>query len=329
MTEDKNNFTDLALKYINHITTREEEEELLNILNRYPAYKSKFYNLVKTRALAFSSRIEANKQANFNQLTKRLRKDMFTYNYRKYVQNILLAVAVIVIAVGIGIMANMAVDKKIDHQLTETVIPFGSQCKVLLPDGTVAWLNSGSRLKYSQEFGTKTRDVYLTGEGYFEVAKNPDIPFLVHTQHIKLQVIGTTFNIRAYLEDPSTEINLIEGKVSVFSIENNQTVTLNPNERMIYTKRSRVMSIGKSNASEAALWTTGKLAFVDETIQEITNKLERKFDMQIILESEQLKHEIFSGSLDMNQPITDILDYLDVDKKYKKQYNGKRIVITN
>ena len=211
----------------------------------------------------------------------------------------------------------------------ETVVPLGSQAKMILPDGTVAWLNSGSTLKYNKLYGKHDREVQLTGEGYFQVTKDKTKPFLVHTNNIEVKVLGTVFNVRSYSDDSTVEVNLLEGKVDVSMIndKNSRTLTLHPDERMIYDKDSKTMLTGKVIASKSAQWTIGKLCFVDASVENITKELERKFDVQINIEANKMKNEFFSGSLDLNQPLNVILDYLDVDKKFTRTYNGKTIYI--
>ena len=119
-------------------------------------------------------------------------------------------------------------------------VPLGSQTKVILPDSSVVCLNSGSVLKYDPAFlRKKSREVYLIGEGYFEVQKNPEKPFIVHADDINVKVLGTVFNVRSYPEDSEIEVSLIKGKVNVFSAsETRDNVILASDEQLTYDKRS-------------------------------------------------------------------------------------------
>jgi ferric-dicitrate binding protein FerR (iron transport regulator) len=208
-------------------------------------------------------------------------------------------------------------------------VPLGSQAKIILPDGTIAWLNSGSTLKYSNLYGKKNREVLLSGEGYFEVTKDKSKPFFVHTNNIQVKVLGTVFNVRSYMNDRTVEVNLLEGKVDVSMLDNNSSkkLILIPNEKMIYNKNTKTMYSCKADAAKSAQWTIGKLCFVNSSLKDISKDLERKYNVKIILESDRVKNEIFSGSLDLNQPLKFILDYLDVDKKFTKTYNGQTVSI--
>lgn len=126
-----------------------------------------------------------------------------------------------------------------DTVLCQMEVPLGSQTKVVLPDGSVVCLNSGSVLKYDPAFvRNKNREVYLVGEGYFEVHKNTEKPFIVHTEDLNIKVLGTVFNIRAYKEEPNIEVALVEGKVNVFSqSEEKGNIVLRPNQRAVYDKK--------------------------------------------------------------------------------------------
>ena len=215
--------------------------------------------------------------------------------------------------------------------LCQMEVPLGSQTKVVLPDGSVVCLNSGSVLKYDPAFvRNKNREVYLVGEGYFEVHKNTEKPFIVHTEDLNIKVLGTVFNIRAYKEEPNIEVALVEGKVNVFSqSEEKGNIVLRPNQRAVYDKKTRVLFSDAVDAEAKALWTTGRLSFVNESLADIMKDVERRYNVHIIIEAESMKTEIFSGSISSKLSLDEILDYLDVDDKYKWMQNGNVITITD
>ena len=104
-------------------------------------------------------------------------------------------------------------------------------------------------------------------------------------------------------------------------------LTLHPNEKMVYNKKNNSMLIYSVDATRSAQWTIGKLCFVDASIEQIAKDLERKYDVKIKIESEKIKRELFSGSLNLNQPLKNILNYIDVDRKFEMTYIGKSIFI--
>ena len=176
----------------------------------------------------------------------------------------------------------------------------------------------------------KNRDVYLTGEGYFEVQKNQHKPFIVHTGDLNVKVLGTVFNVRAYTNESNVEIALVKGRVNVFSqSETIGNVVLNPNQRAVYDKKSRSLFSEDTDAEVAALWITGRLSFINTSLVDIMKELERHYNVRIIVESEHMKTEIFSGSINSKLSLEEMLDYLDVDNKYVWTRKDNVITITD
>ena len=147
---------------------------------------------------------------------------------------------------------------------------------------------------------------------------------------MNIKVLGTVFNIRAYKEEPNIEVALVEGKVNVFSqSEEKGNIVLRPNQRAVYDKKTRVLFSDAVDAEAKALWTTGRLSFVNESLADIMKDIERRYNVHIIIEAESMKTEIFSGSISSKLSLDEILDYLDVDDKYKWMQNGNVITITD
>jgi len=307
-----------------------EERILSELLKSNPEFKLKYEEMAKHHAISFTSTIEACKRSNYFNNIK------LVFNTKNhYIRYYLRIAAIIFFIITTSISSYFIFRENIfssDRMMSyKTIVPQGSQSKIILPDGTLVWLNSGSTLEYKNTYGKKNRDVILTGEGYFEVKKNPSKPFLVHTGNIQVKVLGTIFNVRSYIDEPSEEVDLLEGKINIY-FENKKSsdrLIMKPNEKMIYNKKSNSIHTCKVIASRSALWTTGKLSFVDASLEEIAKNLERRYDVKIIIRSSTVKDELFSGSLDLNQPIDKVLEYIDVDKKYIRIYNGKTIMIKN
>lgn len=112
--------------------------------------------------------------------------------------------------------------------------PLGARTKLYLPDGTLVWLNAGSKITYSQGFGMDNRQLSLEGEGYFEVVHNQDLPFEIHTHEVDLRVLGTKFNFKSYPDDEEVMVNLLEGKVALYNgMKSMSELFLSPNEKMV------------------------------------------------------------------------------------------------
>jgi transmembrane sensor len=334
MQDKKQQFEKLMLGHLSGNNSDNDNRLLLDILNSDPNYKVRYDEMVKTRAISLIPVIEAQKTSNYKLLLQVINTGLTFNSQPKFLQYFIRIAAIIIFVFSTSVSGYYIYTEftsRNNMMSYETIVPHGSQSKIVLPDGTIAWLNSGSILKYSNNYGSKNRTVYLTGEGYFDVQRNPKKPFFVYANDIKVKVLGTVFNVRSYKDEATVEVNLIEGKVDVM-VENNakpEKFTLLPNYKVVYDKTSKTMQSLKSNAARAATWTTGKLCFVDASLEDISKDLERKYDVQINIQTQKIKNELFSGSLDLNQPIEKVLEYIDVDKKYTRTYNGNTILINN
>ena len=331
MQKDKIQFDDLAIRFLSGRATESEEALLVQMIELTPSYKIRFSEIAHIRAVSSTKDIEAGRQDNFNKLSARLRADESKYRYKYFLNSFIRIAAIVLVVVAAGIVTNSLLttsyNPPMEVVMNQMIVPFGSQAKTILSDGTVVWLNSGSILKYSDHFGDKSREVSLSGEGYFEVVSDLQRPFFVNTEDLCIKVLGTSFNVSSYRNDFITEINLVEGKVDVYNKHDKDEYSLLPDEKLVYLKNTNNTSVYKVNAANATLWTTGQLSLVDATLEDISNSLERKFDVQISIETDKIKNEMFSGTLDLNQSLMAILDYIDVDKKYDITQVGKRVSI--
>jgi transmembrane sensor len=334
MQDKKQQFEKLMLGHLSGNNSDNDDRLLLDILDSDPNYKVRYDEMLKTRAISLIPAIESQKTSNYKQFIH-LINNSFNLNKRLgFMPTFIRVAAIILFVLSTSVSAYYIVtDFNAGNNMLsyETVVPHGSQSKIVLPDGTIAWLNSGSKLRYSNNYGGENRTVYLTGEGYFDVQKNPQKPFFVYANDIKVKVLGTVFNVRAYNDEATVEVNLIEGKVDVTLAENEtkRALSLLPNQKMVYTKQNKTIRSYNADASRAATWTTGKLCFVDASLEDIAKDLERKYDVQIDIKAKNIKDELFSGSLDLNQPIGNVLKYLDVDKKYKVEVSANTINISD
>lgn len=220
--------------------------------------------------------------------------------------------------------------------------PPGAKSKVTLPDGTTIWLNAGSNLKYSSEFGKRDRKVQLTGEAYFDVFKNPSKIFLVKTSELNIKAYGTAFNVKSYPEEGTIETTLIEGSIGVtrttFEKKKNDEVILKPNQRVVYYRKTKqieqtpeeIVSDNPETTSvkreeekltyliskgietkEYTSWKDGTLFITSETLSDLAVTLERKYDIKIHFETPALKALKFTGSLE-NETVEQVIHAIGI-----------------
>lgn len=182
---------------------------------------------------------------------------------------------------------------------SEIFAPYGTRTTFYLPDGSSGWLNGGSSLKFPTQFGGKIRDVKLTGEAYFNVISNHKKPFIVSTDNIDVKVFGTSFNVMAYTDEQITEVTLESGQVEVFKKTNNIKKSLGilkPNESCIYNLQFDSSKITSIYTAERLSWLDGKLIFKYEPFDEVVRKLNRWYNVDIIIKDELLHSYIYYGT---------------------------------
>ncbi|MCT4587371.1 MAG: FecR domain-containing protein [Carboxylicivirga sp.] len=187
-------------------------------------------------------------------------------------------------------------------------VPRGGEFKTTLIDGTQIWLNAQSEIRYPVVFTGNTREVYLKGEAFFEVAHDADKPFIVHTSSLTTKVLGTSFNISAYDEDSSARITLEQGSVKVNG--NGQELILEPGWQASLNVRNQLIS-QKVKVSHFSSWRDGKLSFHRMPLEQITSNLQRWYDVEFEFEDEKLKDLQFSGGVHKTRPIGFILKLIE------------------
>lgn len=201
--------------------------------------------------------------------------------------------------------------------------PIGARTKLYLPDGTLVWLNASSKITYSQGFGVDNRCLTLEGEGYFEVARNEDIPFAINTNEVDLKVLGTKFNFKNYPDDEEVIVNLFEGKVALHNgIRDMAELYMEPSERMIMNKRTGEMKKVRTNVTNSNAWTKDELFFDEELLKDIAKRLMRNYDVKIEI-ADSLRDRRFYGSFKITgNTIDEVLETIASTNRMKYRYEN-------
>lgn len=239
---------------------------------------------------------------------------------------------------------------------TEHLVPYGSKSEVTLPDGSRVWINSGSRLRYSQNFNHSDRQVTLEGEAYFDVAKNAQKPFLVNTTGITVKVIGTAFNVKAYPDEKSIETTVERGLVQVFSnssgIKSYEKVFLRPKQKATYLKgqlslenqNTPVLKTTDNKVKQEIIKTSPLIVHTDvvtkystswkdtrwiierEELQDLAIKIERRYNVKVDFADTKLKKFVFSGILD-DESLEQVLEVIKMSAPINYSLNQKKITL--
>ena len=157
----------------------------------------------------------------------------------------------------------------------------GQKAKIYLSDGSIAWLNADSRIIYRRHFKDSVRAIELTGEAYFEVAKDPSKPFVVTSGALSVRALGTSFNVNAYPDQPLTQVSLLTGRVKIEMANDARDVVLLPGQQIVYNKKSEEFAESVFDPVETIGWKEGVLTFKQANYQEVVRKLERWFAVEI------------------------------------------------
>lgn len=238
-----------------------------------------------------------------------------------------------------GEKINIDSDRKISQKLESSkptyntiFVPYGKNAQITLSEGTKIWLNSGSKLVYPAVFTSDIREVYIDGEGIFEVTKDPQRSFVVKSSRFNVKVIGTVFNISAYPDDKYSYAVLKEGVIQMESSTGNllskNDQILSPGDMASLNQDENKITVVKVDPTSYFSWRDGYYIFKNERLDNILKKLSRYYNVEILLENNQLTGELFSGSLDLKNTPEEVLNVIMETTifKYRKE-GGEKIII--
>jgi len=217
-----------------------------------------------------------------------------------------------------------------DLRYHEITVDNGEKLVVLLSDGSKAWLNAGSKLIYPEQFAKNKRDVYMTGEVYFEIANNPAKPFFVNVEDMVVEVIGTSFNVNAYPENDDVTVYLKEGKVEL-SLPGNKypNVLISPGETLIYSKsRNKSTVVANEEYDIMSRWKEDEMSFFNTPLKKVLATMERYYDVKFTIADERVLTYTYTFS-SQKEPIDKILEKMEiitpiiVEKNNQKKYTLK------
>lgn len=210
------------------------------------------------------------------------------------------------------------------------VTPVGGEYQLILSDGTKVWLNALSEIRYPIQFTGNSRKVYVSGEVYFEVAKNAERPFMVNVGDVEVEVLGTQFNIMAYADENNIETTLVEGAVRLKSRDVSgklSSVNLKPNCQASYNRYSKIVEIKEVDVDTYVAWKNGKFIFEKDGLSNIMRKLERWYGVKVFFETQDLKDLRFSARIDRYGNIENILKKMEQTTKVRFEVKNNIVLI--
>jgi hypothetical protein len=198
-------------------------------------------------------------------------------------------------------------------EMNTLVIPYGNRSVITLADGSKVWLNAGSRLIYPSKFVDKTREVFLTGEAFFDITKNEKQLFVVKTVDVKVQVLGTRFNVSAYPEDYSVQTVVADGTVEIKKVNAglfDKAVRIAPGHLGYFNKKTQQTEVSTVDIDQYTLWTEGLFKFSNTDFSRIIKKLERYYNIRFQLDDPFKGTIQISGKLDVTKGRDEVFEYL-------------------
>lgn len=239
------------------------------------------------------------------------------------------AIAVVLIVTGIYISYKGEEDQ---IEWTEVGTGIGNSPQtIVLSDGSIVRLNSSSLFRYPEKFNGNSREVYLDGEAYFNVAKDGRRAFIVHTDKQSINVLGTEFNVLGYSSDPYTVTTLVKGKVRLDTYDNENNlkneIVMNPSQQVYFDKEFQQTTLSGIDPQDAILWMKGVYSFRDVSLEEITRRFEKIYGVTIIIPDEADRKEEYTGKFFAHQSIKEVMNVINFKGQFRLQINDDTVFL--
>lgn len=325
--ENKDKFWELATAKLHSEITDAESDEL-NALLLDEKNKKLYLEIenLKTDISETKNILGVSQNNSWKSVSKSLRAKTI-----QMVLNITKYAAIIVFAFLLGSVITTQFNKQPElTSFAEVKVPLGQMSEMTLYDGTKVWLNSGTTLRYNNNFGKEDRNISLEGEAFFEVTKN-EIPFKVKLKDTEVEVLGTKFNVISFNHENHSQITLVEGKVNVNNSSGLKIAELKPSEQFYFDNTTKKATIRQVETNFFTSWIEGKIVFDDEDFSEISRKLERWYNVDIQFSDESIGELHFTGTILKNKPFNQIVTafelLLPVTITYTNIPNEKDVIV--
>ncbi len=296
------NIYQILKKHFLQQTSESEEKQIEKFINDNPQEYKMLYHLWWSNTDIELKDFDSNRawEKVLGQVKQNQVKTIPIYTKLKRIS----AAAAILIAVSLSVFY---ISKRItDNEVIVQTDKINKSDVIILSDGSKIWLNKNAKFSYPEKFNRKICKVSLTGEAFFEIARNPEKPFIIETEHSEITVLGTSFNVNT--DTIQTKVAVTTGKVNVKSVYSSLSINIAPNYAATVTQNN-IEKTENSNPNYIS-WKTGKFIFEDTPIQEIITDLNSFYEKQIIIKNQQVKCQ-FSASFDQAD-LADIIEILEL-----------------
>jgi transmembrane sensor len=309
----------LLRKYISKTITVDELREFRTLLKNCPAADVKSMFQSEWDSMGDVESLDASlKFSMFAEIQKRIRPHK-SVRWIRWSIGVAASVLILLLSTLSYYLYSTGTRKasELSERNIEVKVAKGERVTVTLPDGSIVRLNSESVLSYHQNFGLEDRNLNLNGEGFFDVVHNADQPFVVHTHCLNVKVLGTRFNVYAYENSDSVEMDLVKGCVDVTTVNPPyQSMRVIPNQKVIYSKSTGKMKLIRTSNKFETAWLTNQLVFRSVPLKEVLNLVGRKYGVTFNIDTDKFVNDLYTGVFD-EKNINEVMDILKINFKFK------------
>lgn len=318
---------EILSKYFSGELNRSEESELFRQMENDETLRDEYIRLQNIYALTQLLKHplqEADGVKGFNSFTHRLKVRKRQKIFVSLLQYA--AISLLLIASTFFLTRALIFQSNATAEMNTLYVPAGQRAQLTLHDGTQVWLNAQSTLTYPARFSRNRREVSVVGEAYFDVVENREKPFIVTTQQLTMEVLGTEFNVFSYPDAGYTQTALVEGSLKVSETgKKSQPVLLSPNQQVTYSDNK--IRLEKLSNPEYLLWRDGIYAFENERLIDIIEKLELYYDITIKVEDPEIFNVRYTGKFRQRDGIDEILHILQKIQSFSIERDRERNLI--
>ena len=306
--------------------SKQDLNDVLDWIEASPGNQEEYNELKRLWVLSgFSSKQQLDLEKSLEQGKRnRFRFSLLLPSYRKYAAVFFISFIIGAASVYLFLERN-SFEKK--QYFNEVYVPEGEKSMVTLSDGTIVWLNSGSKLTYPSFFGNDKREVSIEGEAYFDVAENKAKPFIARTGSIRVRVLGTHFNLYDYPEDSIVHATLEKGAIEVTIGDNTNTIKIKPGQQFLYALADKKYELKEVDTELYTSWIDNVLRFENAKLVEILKKMERWYGVKIKMEEGLNLNEHFTISI-KTESLKEILEMLAITTDLDYEIEGDIVRIS-
>lgn len=315
----------LIIASLDQTASDEELTELYAWLKTSKKNQANYYQIKDTWEATSKFHVPDTKKA-WRQLNKQLKRNENQSGW--LIELVKVAAVALLVAIASYVIFEWSPEQKDASSVAKVIVPNGSQSTVILADGTSVKLNAGSELIYPSQFDAEVRQVELKGEGYFKVKHDASHPFIVSAGQLDVQVLGTEFNVMAYSDEDCIETTLVEGSVAINKkgADKQHSIILTPGQKAVL--KDGELAVLQANLELETTWTQNGFYFQSTSFEELVRRLERWYDVEIVLNESDFEDLTFTGKFKNKETIWQVLDVIQMTTPISYQSKEGKIYIT-